>query len=529
MSNSRTGAARTRRTLAAATALSLGLLGAALSATAASAAPVPGPVTNQPGSLTIHKYAYPANGSQNPSGSGTNPTTQAIDGVVFEVCQITNVTSLTDTSNLGWTQVRNLQNVAGAQAASALTGTTAGVDSTANFPLTGCTRVTTANGGTATWSNLAVGAYLVREISAPPSVITPATPFVVTVPTPADSTAGSANTGMWEYNVNVYPKNATGTAPQKTVGNQGSNGYALGSQVDFTVSQLIPSLPTGQTYDKLIVSDTLDPKLTAATGSVPVVKIGSTTLATPVDFTYAWSGQTLTVTLTAGGLAKVTAGQTLSVGFRATVNAAGSIDNTATVNLNDLKLDGSTSPTPSNKVTTRWGNLLGAKTDAGSPAKPLAGATFSVYETTTTTGTCTVPAGGVTGLTQVTQPNSSNPLVVTSAADGSIAVNGLWVGDTSSPANDVTNRCYILQETAAPAGYVLPAGNAALTAVNVQSGSTVTAPTFTIQNNQQLVPGLPLTGADGQLILTSAGIALVLLAAGGVLLAIRRRVRGSES
>ena len=527
MSNSPTAAARARRTLAAAAALTLGVLGA-LAATPASAAPVPGPVTNTTGSLTIHKYAYPANGAQNPSGTGTNPTTSPIDGVVFQVCPINNVTALTDPSNAGWTQVNGLQNIAGAQTATALTGTTAGVDKTTNFPLGTCTSITTAGGGLATLSNMAIGAYLVREISAPSNVITPSAPFVVTVPTPADSTAGSANTGLWEYNVNVYPKNAVGTAPQKTIQNQASNGYALGSQANFSISQLLPSLPTGQTYTKLIVTDTLPANLTPTTTYVPVVTVGTTTLASPGDFTYAWSGQTLTVTFTAQGLGKLTAGQTVSVGFQAAVNGTGAINNTATVNLNDLKLDGTNSPTPTNTATTRWGNVLGTKADAGTPSHTLAGATFSVYETTTTTGTCTVPSGGVTGLTQVTQPNSTSPLVVTSGANGAIAINGLWVGDTSSAANNVTQRCYILQETAAPAGYVLPAGNAALTAINVQSASTVTTPTFTVTNNQQLVPGLPLTGANGQLILTITGIALILLAAGGVLVLVGRRARSSE-
>jgi fimbrial isopeptide formation D2 family protein/LPXTG-motif cell wall-anchored protein len=527
MSNSPTAAARARRTLAAAAALTLGVLGA-LAATPASAAPVPGPVTNTTGSLTIHKYAYPANGAQNPSGTGTNPTTSTIDGVVFQVCAINNVTSLADPSNAGWTQVNGLQNVAGAQTATALTGTTSGVDNTKNFPLGTCTSITTAGGGIATLSNMAIGAYLVRETSAPSNVITTSTPFVVTVPTAADSSAGSANTGLWEYNVNVYPKNAIGTTPQKTIGSQASNGYALGSQANFSISQLLPSLPTGQAYNKLIVSDTLPSNLTPTTSYVPVVTVGTTALASPGDFTYTWSGQTLTVTFTAQGLAKLTAGQTVTVGFQAAVTAAGAIDNTATVNLNDLKLDGTNSPTPTNTVTTRWGNLLGTKTDAGTPSHTLAGATFAVYETTTTTGTCTVPAGGVTGLTQVTQPNSTTPLTATSDANGAIAINGLWVGDTSSAANNVTNRCYILQETVAPAGYVLPAGNAALTAVNVRSGSTVTTPTFTVTNNQQLVPGLPLTGANGQLILTIIGIALMLLAAGGVLLVVGRRARSSE-
>jgi LPXTG-motif cell wall-anchored protein len=63
----------------------------------------------------------------------------------------------------------------------------------------------------------------------------------------------------------------------------------------------------------------------------------------------------------------------------------------------------------------------------------------------------------------------------------------------------------------------------------VQSGSTVTTPTFTITNNQQLVPGLPLTGADGQLLLTIVGLALVILAAGGVFVVISRRKRSDEN
>ena len=83
---------------------------------------------------------------------------------------------------------------------------------------------------------------------------------------------------------------------------------------------------------------------------------------------------------------------------------------------------------------------------------------------------------------------------------------------------DATERCYVLVETKAPAGYVLPAGDAAVTAVKVKVGEETTD-NVTIENTKQSVPGLPLTGANGMLILTASGASLLMIAVGSVLVA----------
>ena len=57
-----------------------------------------------------------------------------------------------------------------------------------------------------------------------------------------------------------------------------------------------------------------------------------------------------------------------------------------------------------------------------------------------------------------------------------------------------------------------------MTAVKVQAGA-VTTDNVTIENSKQAVPGLPLTGANGMLILTASGAALLMIAVGSVLVA----------
>ena len=514
---------KTRNLIAAVGVLALGGL---TLATPANATPVNGPVdATRTGSLTIHKFEFPADGAQNPSGTGTSPT-GPIGGVTFTVCHIGNIASLGDNSNLGWDQVKGLN--AGSQTNNALTGSVNGVDATKTFPLSGCQNVTTGalgtpeHGITPTLSGLAVGAYLVTEIDAPAGVVK-GSPFIVTVPTPADTTGGGANTGKWEYDVNVYPKNLKSTVPTKTIGDQTDNGVVLGQDIDFTISQVIPALPTGQVYTKLVVTDALDAKLNYKADTVVVSLKDATSgdVTTLVDGTdydlvvtpavlvngVQTTGAIITVTFKPAGLAKVHAGDTVTVDFTATANATGEIANKAIVNVNDIDTDGDGEPGgPTNEVKTRWGNLLGTKINAEDTMK-LGGAEFNVYMTDDTDGTCAAAvAADIVGLTPVT--------TVTSAADGSIAISGLWVGDTN---DNVTNRCYILQETKAPAGYILPTGDAALHSVTITVG-TVTTATFDIENDQQLVPGLPLTGGDGQRILFMVGGSLLLLGAGGALL-----------
>ena len=57
-----------------------------------------------------------------------------------------------------------------------------------------------------------------------------------------------------------------------------------------------------------------------------------------------------------------------------------------------------------------------------------------------------------------------------------------------------------------------------MTAVKIQAGA-VTTDNVTVENTKQAVPGLPLTGANGMLILTASGASLLMIAVGSVLVA----------
>ncbi|WEK61005.1 MAG: SpaH/EbpB family LPXTG-anchored major pilin [Candidatus Microbacterium colombiense] len=520
---------RVRGVVALSAALSLGALGVLTTAAAANAAAID---PDQTGSITIHKFANPGNGAANPDGTGTQPDSAPIADVVFEYCLIDGV-DLFDGSNAGWDV---LNAITAAQKKAAQTGSTlAGLD------LTGCQTVTTGADGTVSTPTLATGPYFVREIDAPAGVVAPATPFLVTIPTPAvnEGVDGAPLDGEWVYDVHVYPKNTVAEGPRKNIVGQEENGAALGAPIDFQVTTKVPALGDGETYDRFALTDTLDAALTpnTALSTVTAVVAGGAAFVQGTDYTPAWSGQTLTVTFTAAGLAKLQAGTNVVIGFEAAANTVGEIRNIAYVNVNDFELTPGTpngpGGSPTNETSTRWGNLTAKKVNAADDADGLAGARFEIYQGTTDAAGCIADIGT---LAAVTEPGATTPLVVSSAADGSVVFPGLWIGDTelevaadgtvtdvNEPGHDYTERCYVLKEIAAPAGFVLPVGAAALTEVVVAAGDNGTVALIDIPNTQQGVPTLPFTGADGQLALTIAGIALVAMALGGVLVSRRRR------
>lgn len=523
---------RMRVALAVTTSLALGLLGAVSTAAAANAASID---PAQTGQIIVHKFTNPGNGTMNPDGTGTAPTTAPIAGVVFEYCTISGI-NLLDGTNTGWNQV-NAITAAQKQASAA-----AGVTTLGSYTLTGCTTLpaTDASGTAASIATLPLGAYFVREISAPSNVVAPAAPFIVTLPTPQNNTTLN---GAWVYNVNVYPKNTTATGPTKNVVNQVTDGVVLGAPIEYQVTQLVPALATGQTYTKLVMTDTLDSKLTPVTTYPVTVKAGSTTFVSGTDYTAVWSGQTLTVTFTAAGLTKLQAGQNVVFDFQAKANAPGDITNQAFTNLNDFNLTpgqvNGPNGSPSTSISSRWGDLTVKKVNSANTADGLAGAKFQIYMgTTDQLGSCTA---SVTGLTLVTAPGTATPYEVTSAADGTVTVPGLWVGDTektvaadgtvsntTAAGHDLLQRCYVLQEVAAPAGFILPTGAAALTPVMVKSGVNGATPLAQIQNTQQGAPLLPLTGSSMQVTLTFLGISLALLALGGMFITRRRAARKEQ-
>ncbi|MDR2295065.1 MAG: SpaH/EbpB family LPXTG-anchored major pilin [Microbacterium sp.] len=487
---------------------------------------------SQTGSIIIHKHENPGNGAGTPDGTGTAPNTPGIAGVVFEYCTIDGI-DLFDGTNTGWDALKAITPAQLAAAAST------SVTTLGSYNLVDCAPApATDSNGLSTTPDLPLGPYFVREISAPSKVVAPAAPFVVALPTPHDL---QNLDGEWVYDVNVYPKNTVAEGPRKNIVHQDDNGAALGAPIDYEITTKIPALAADETYDKFILTDTLDTKLTPNTdpSKVTVKVFGGATFVQGTDYTFGWSGQTLTVTFLAPGLAKLQPGQNVVVGFTAAANAIGTIDNQAFVNLNDLQI-GTVPPgtppgnNPTNVVQTRWGALELKKVNADNTGQGLSGAEFTVWMGTTDVAGC---KADFANLKQVTQPGTTTPYVVTAGADGVVAIPGLWVGDTeleiaadgtvtntTVPGHDYQARCYVIQEIKAPAGFILPTGDAALTEIVVKPGAVGAAnPIVTITNKQQGVPNLPLTGSDGQMILTIGGIALIIVAAGVIVVARRRR------
>ncbi len=466
-----------RRALAVVGAAAIALVGAVTGGTAAHAAPGPANITGTSGTLTIHKHA----GDPGDAGNGTVITDPAaiaalgegLEGVEFSIQRVNYDGSPIDlTTPEGWDQAQ---------------GATPGNVSAAPYSLTSVTTATTAADGTATIPDLAYGLYLVTETSPGANpIVSPVEPFLVSVPYP------NAVDSTWLYDVHVYPKNKLNTTtPTKTVSEPGA--LVLGSEVVWTITAPIPELGAGDTYRKFVVTDDLDERLTP-TGVV--VKLDGVELTPDVDYTLSGSGAgaLITVTLTGDGLAKLTGHENVTIEVTTEVTSLGddgTISNKAAVNVND-------SVRETDVPQTNWGPLKVVKTAAQDPAHTLAGAEFTLHES----------KGG---------PALTPPGTLTTNSAGEIVIDGLWVGNGTTLAKD-----YWLQETKAPAGYVLPEGDAAWTKVTVTAGSEASVVPVTIANTQQQGPELPLTGSAGTTAFMVGGLALI-LTAGAALIAARRR------
>lgn len=463
---------RLGRLIASASVVALATLGVVGIAAPASATDTTGPNIdkNVKGSLTIHKFEQPRsasglpnNGTQIPQGDITAKGLEPIAGVVFS---ITPVTGIDLTTNKGWEDAE--------EAADELSqnGTLpAGLGTPENLP------ATDAN-GVATKSQLPLGLYLVREVSGPSNIVSPAAPFLVTVPLPNVGDAPG-----WNYDIHVYPKNAVASAPTKSVDD--SNAYALGDEVSWTVSATVPAFGAASDLKSYVLTDTLDERLgyVSATVSLAGVDLGAG------DVTIAEADNTVTATFTPQGLAKLAAapGGAVKLVIVTTVDAVGDgvIKNSALVNINGNEYD-------TNEVQTTWATLTIVKEDSASKAK-LVGAAFEVYTSATGGQPLSFAPGGTT---------------FTTGADGTVTIPGLKTGVT-----------YWLQEKTAPDGYY---GIDHRIEVQIAANSTVEVRKV-VENTKIPAYALPLTGGDGALMFGIGGGAILLIAAGAAIVIARRR------
>ena len=514
-----------RRAAAAAGVLTLAFLGLAPSAVATETPNYGNIKTEVKGSLAIHKHL--TGGGKDigtPTGTAQNADDKgpAVEGVVFTAYPITDI-NLKDPA--GWDTISNLARTGVPD--SACTNPAAPTLGAHTFGK-GMASPATNSEGLATITEMPVQAYLVCETTTPGDIVQKAKPFVVTIPHP--NTAAGAD-GQWIYDVNVYPKNEA-IDVDKTIQAQKLNGYGVGSLIKFPVSSTAPTLDAKSFYKYFQLKDTLDDRLSEVTATE--VSLEGATLQ-PTDYQVDTNGQTVTVTFTAEGLKKIKAapGKKVSAVFQGKVTKAGSngtITNRAQVISDTVYAEQPPTPeTPptnpdnpptSDEVTSNWGDLSIKKVDThqqGQTKAGLQGAQFQLYKAKDAyANTCSKVKDG--------DPIAINgETTLTTDAQGDINVKGLFISDSIDGADrdnqvNAMERCYVLVETKAPAGYVLPAGDAAVTAVKVKVGEVATD-NVTVENTKQSVPGLPLTGANGMLILTASGASLLMVAVGSVLVA----------
>lgn len=573
------------RAAAAAGALAVGLAGLGLGVSASAVDNLANIDDNQELTLTIHKHVKPTPNTVIGHADGTVPQAASapVKGVEFTAYPI----DLDLNAQASWETLAKAANasipVSVCDAPNVGTGLpeklALKVGESHKFDATDAAGVAT--------KTLERGAYLVCETNtagaqvagADVQVIDKALPFIVTLPYP-DNNVRQNGKNEWIYKVHSFPKNTVVNKPVKKVKvADSSHGLGTEGQVTYTIDAVVPRVE-GNTenfkyftiYDQLPVgsSDITVTKVelgdsVATNGTLEGVEDYpkdkySTTIDegaryVQVDFnqiahlTHLESipGKTIRVTITAKQAELPANGKAENIGnllvdTETSPHDPGNPPTTDTPPVTPgqppLKPPtgdtppvptGDVPPLPTNKVASTWGEVKVTKTDAANQ-KPLKDAVFSVYEADQPY------AEECSGVAKVGAPISVNgKTTFTADGDGIVTIAGLFVDSAEGVGNadpdlQHAQRCYVLVETAAPAGYVLPDGADAETKIAVKpsnAAATVNANQnhFSITNTKTAVPALPLTGASGQVLMMAGGAALVLLSAGTVLVARRREAQ----
>lgn len=471
------------------------------------------------GSLTIHKYATPsgvtaseaartgttADATSVPSGA------TALQGAVFAIQPICYKTKPIDlTTTAGWEQASKVTS------ANAITG---------DYALCGSESTqTTAANGEAVFPSLTKTIYKVWEKSAPTTVTKLADPFIVTIP------LGKAD-GTWIDNVHVYPKNSTADAPKKTLDAASSVLGSVASDADkavWTLTATVPALKDGATkYTKIEFVDTLDAALgTVASGDFAVSMTKNGASFTDFDRSES-SGSTVKVKLTEAGLGAVKAGDVLVVTLTTDFIANGSVENSFTFNSGDDKgdnpgtdSDGTTTP------TVNYGTFKLIKKDASTDER-LNGVQFKICEANSDTQPTACKDTNYLN-TGSTAPNATGTTLTTAGDDTSAgevtATVKISAGAKNASPALATSKGICVVETGPLDGYIVNDDNRT-TCFTVSTTHTTNAPleqTITNVKNTAWNANLPVTGAQGLVLLVLGGGALVAIALGSALV-IRRR------
>ena len=474
-------------------------------------------------SLTVHKYlgattSLKHDGTAITDGSLTGKT--ALAGVKFNLYKVNNVDIST---NAGLELATKLAKVT-LDSTVVTTGIKLGSDtytlSAANPP-----SAVTGSDGTAKFENKERGLYVVVEdLEGSTGIdaklkpkITPIAPFAVTLPmTNPDGKA-------WNSDVHVYPKNQENELDKKVKDMGVTKGenftYILSSTstgADTNGDKSIDRKDIGGVYE---FYDELPANVTYVSTTATID--GNATQdfdVTGVDKTK--TGNKITVAFKEAALDTIAKGAKVEVTITVTLTdipADGITKNKARLYPNDWsKKEGKDTPIESPEVETKHGDIVIKKVDE-SGTKPLSGAVFAVHLADTVTKSCS-------DLTKL------GPVIKTSEAtgtDGLVSIKGLQLTNfiNGEKVADKDQVPYCLVETKAPDGFqLLPkAIEFKLTkagmvkdlagAIDANAGNATT-----IKNYKN--PGLPLTGAQGILLVSVLGLILVSV---GVVLTVKRR------
>ncbi len=490
---------RLRKTLTAIAVVLLALLG---TTTATSAAPTID--ASAKGSIVIHKLKNAPTGMDRDNGlpnATIDPVAHPpIEGVTFSVQRITDVDLAT---NAGWETLeqknasftpRDGQDGYGLGQANLDTATT----------------LNTLADGTATFSDLSVGAYLVKETAVPAgSGLTPVQPFIVTIPM-----SHPTNLNTWLYDIHVYPKNpAAAVTKAVTEGNS----LALGENVTWTIKADVPAGANPITGFR--VEDNLDAKLGYVSTAVSVTDCPAGTtapsLASPADFTLTApavgdAGQ-VKVEFTPTGDLKLESARSckVTIDIVTAVEQIGEITNKA-----DFFPNGGVSAvTDSTPAQIKFGTHLVKKVKAEDATAGLPGAEFSVFRSKSDAESRTNPI------------SINGTSVFTSDADGDVVIAGLRFSNfkdgAAVAAGGAGEQKYWLLELKAPTGYELLAQPLEFSVDSV--AGTTAVEVKNVKKNAGFE--LPFTGGTGS---TMAVVAGALLIATSFAILVRRSRRLEE-
>ncbi|GAA0202275.1 SpaH/EbpB family LPXTG-anchored major pilin [Glutamicibacter creatinolyticus] len=541
------------------------VIGSLAMAAPSAAAPVNGDIDfGATGSITVHKHEHQASNNPviaDPEGNGAT-LANPISGVSFTAYPIDSLDLRQPTA---WDALSEIDPLTAASCPALNVPGTASLDGQRLG--TGRPFGATNAQGISTLGNLPVAAYLVCETgaTATANIAEPANPFIVTVPFPDNQASAPSNSGGWIYNVHAYPKNGKAVSALKTV--DGGHELGLGAELRFPTTTGIPRIADDAQFLNYTVTDPMDPRLDPT--GVASVSVGGTAVD-PSYYSVERDRNVLIVSFNQAGLAwlKLQGGKDVVTVFTGTVTSLAAVEGTglqegrifnqaflttdhevratppSTPELPPLKPGEPIVPTdpvdpqnpfnpfdpkdpdlppttPSNVVTSHWGDLRLFKQDANAAGTGLNGAEFRVYEAAAPyAGTCSIERADASA------PLSVEGRTTFTSASGVVKVPGLFVSDSENPAVNAAKRCYVVEEVTAPAGFILPTGDAALKPVAVSIGATA-GYDLTLDNTKQDMPALPLTGAQGQLLLMIGGAALLIIGIGTTILVLKRAKHNS--